>query len=373
MAVLKDIGLAVLLSTAIGCGKPAAVTEPQEAAEAAPDIDGGLTWINSPELKLAELHGKVVLLDFFEYSCVNCIRTIPYRLEWQKRYGLKGLVTIGIHTPQYGFSMDPSYVYAGVKRLGITYPVVVDSNFKIADAYQNRFWPRLFLVDQRGKLRFQHTGEGAYQETELMIQKLLAEIDPTQKFPEPLPPVRAIDKPGVVCYPITPELYLGRTRGQLGNTEAATTNAVITFHLPSELNEGRIYVSGDWANQSEYMRHVGDKDDLADCLVLKYRAVEVNVVMKPEDIYWQQVFVTQDGKPLRGGSAGEDVKFDEQGRSYVEVRSPRMYNLIANQPYGAYELHLCVQGKGLSVYSFSFGTCEIPQNVDKLRSAKEAS
>ena len=372
MAALNNMGMAVLLAAAVGCGK-AIVTERQETLERAPEIDGGLTWINSSELKLAGLLGKVVLLDFFEYSCVNCIRTIPYRLEWQKRYGPRGLVTIGIHTPQYGFSMDPSYVYAGVKRLGITYPVVVDSNFKIADAYQNRFWPRLFLVDRNGKLRFQHTGEGAYQETELMVQKLLAEIDPAQKFPEPLPPVRAIDKPGVVCYPITPELYLGRTRGQLGNTEGASTNAVITLRLPSRLDEGRIYVSGDWANQSEYMRHVGDKDDLTDCLVLKYRAVEVNVVMKPEDIYWLQVYVTQDGNSLRPENAGDNVKFDDQGRSYVEVRSPRMYNLIANQPYGAYELHLCVQGKGLSVYSFSFGTCEIPQNVDKLRAVKEAS
>jgi hypothetical protein len=106
---------------------------------------------------------------------------------------------------------------------------------------------------------------------------------------------------------------------------------------------------------------------------LKYRAVELNVVMKPEEIYWMKVFVKQDGTWLPREIAGEDIKYDDMGRSYVEARAPRMYNLVAGQPYGTYELELHVEGKGLSVYSFSFGTCEMPQNADKLRRIKETS
>ncbi len=371
MTRAKQAGVLLLLLAVAGCGKN--VATPEEPEKIAPELDGGLTWINSSALKLADLRGKVVLLDFFEYSCVNCIRTFPYLKEWQKRYAPDGLVIIGVHTPQYGFSMDPAHVYAGIQRLGLTFPIVVDSDSKIADDYQNRFWPRVFLIDQDGRISYEHTGEGGYAETEQTIQQLLGRTNPGVKFPPVMPPLRAIDKAGASCYPITAELYLGRLRGRLGNPEGASTNAVVAFHLPEQREEGRAYAAGDWSNQSEYLRHANDKDGLVDFVALKYRAVEVNVVMKPEDIYWLQVFVKQDGNWLSKDNAGEDVKFDDQGRSYVEVKSPRMYNLIASQPYGAYELRLYVEGKGLSVYSFSFGTCEIPQNNDKLRPDKETS
>jgi thiol-disulfide isomerase/thioredoxin len=335
-------------------------------ARPAPELTGSLTWLNSTPLRIADLRGKVVLLVFFEYSCVNCIRTFPYVQEWEKRYTGDGLIVIGIHTPQYGFSMDPQNVFSGVKRLGVTFPIAVDSDSHIAEAYDNRFSPRVFLIDKGGRIRFDHTGEGAYAETELTIQKLLHEIDPAKNFPAPMGPVRDIDKPGAVCYLITPELYLGQTRGHLGNAENILSNGLGLLAIPEKRDEGRIYASGAWANESEYLRHTRDTDQPEDFISLRYRATEVNVVMKPEDVYWLRVFVKQDGLWLPKGAAGEDIKYDEQGRSYIEVKSPRMYNLIGRQPYGAYELQLIVQSRGLSIYSFSFGTCEIPKNVGSL-------
>jgi thiol-disulfide isomerase/thioredoxin len=342
----------------LGCKPPA--TSPVDTGKPAPELDGGLTWLNSSPIKLADERRKVVLLDFFEYSCVNCIRTFPYLQEWQKRYADDGLVVIGVHTPQYGFSMDPQNVFAGIKRLGVTFPVVVDSNFHIADAYGNRFWPRVFLIDKAGRIRFDHTGEGAYAETELMIQKLLQEINPTKKFPVPMPPVRDTDKPGAVCYPTTTETYLGQTRGQLGDEGKALSNNVAMFALPDKREEGKVYASGEWANRSEYFRHTRDTEEPQDFISLRYRATEVNVVMKPEDVYWLRVFLKQDGDWLKREIAGDDIKYDEKGRSYVEAKSARMYNLIGKQPYGSYEIQLIVQSRGLSVYSFSFGTCEMP-------------
>ncbi len=348
----------------LGCHRSA--TTARVDGRTAPELNGSLTWLNSTPLRLADLRGKVVLLDFFEYSCVNCIRTFPYIQEWEKRYAGDGLVVIGIHTPQYGFSMDPRNVFAGVERLRVTFPIAVDSDSRIARAYDNRFSPRVFLVDKDGRIRFDHTGEGAYQETELTIQQLLHEINPINNFPAPMRPVRDIDRAGAVCYPITPELYLGQTRGRLGNVENVLSNGPALLAIPEKREEGRIYASGAWANQSEYLRHTRDTDQPEDFISLRYRATEVNVVMKPEDIYWLRAFVKQDGAWLRREIAGEDIKYDDQERSYVEVRSPRMYNLIGRQPYGSYELELIVQSRGLSAYSFSFGTCEMPKNGGNL-------
>jgi len=364
----KQVFVILFAASVLGCQRRA--TTGLASEKQAPELNGSLTWLNSTPLRLADLRGKVVLLEFFEYSCVNCIRTFPYIQEWGKRYAGDGLVVIGIHSPQYDFSMDPQNVFAGVTRLGFAFPIAVDSDSRIAKAYDNRFSPRIFLIDKGGRIRFDHTGEGAYAKTELMIQKLLAEINPPKAFPVPMEPVRGFDKPGAVCYPITPELYLGRTRGQLGN---ASTNAAVLLALPDKRNEGRIYASGAWANQSEYLRHTRDTDEPQDFITLRYRATEVNVVMKPEDVYWLRVFVKQDGAWLKKEIAGEDVKYDEQGRSYVEARSPRMYNLIRRQGYGLYDLQLIVQSRGLSVYSFSFGTCEIPKNEASLTKDRKPS
>lgn len=279
--IVRTLCLVILSAGLPGCG----MFSRQENEESfAPELDGALTWINSTPLRLQELRGKVVLLDFFEYSCVNCIRTFPYLKEWQRRYGDHGLVIIGVHSPQYGFSMDPLHVNAGVKRFGLTYPVAVDSNLKIAEAYQNRFWPHKILIDRAGHVRYEHTGEGAYAETERMIQQLLHEIDRFKTFPPPMSPLRDIDKPGVVCYPITPELYLGLTRGKLGNAVDVKTNGPVVYEMPEQPEEGRVYAAGEWENQSEYLRHTRDTDDLIDFIALRYRATEVNVVAQPEEI-----------------------------------------------------------------------------------------
>lgn len=367
----KQVFIVIFAAAVLGCHR--SVTTTPAGGRLAPELNGSLTWLNSTSLRLADLRGKVVLLDFFEYSCVNCIRTFPYIQEWEKRYASDGLVVIGIHTPQYAFSMDPRNVFAGVERLGITFPVAVDSDSRIAQAYDNRFSPRVFLVDKNGRIRFDHTGEGAYTETELTIQELLHEIDPTNKFPAPMEPLRGIDKPGAVCYPIAPELYLGQMRGRLGNAERGLSNGQASFTIPKKRDEGRIYASGAWDDQSEYLRHTRDTDQPEDFVSLRCRATEVNVVMKPEDIYWLRVFVKQDGLWLPKKAAGEDIKYDESGRSYVEVKSPRMYNLIGRQPYGTYDFQIIVQSRGLSVYSFSFGTCEIPKNVGSLTTDRRSS
>lgn len=375
----QRLWLAATLALLLGCGQaeqtPTRATPamPSLVGQPAPKMEGALTWLNSPELTAASLSGKVALIEFFDYSCVNCIRTYPYMLEWSRRYAPLGLQVIGVHSPQYEFEMDPNNVRKSVQRYGLTYPIAIDSYLKLAAAYNNRYWPRLFVIDRAGVIRFDHTGEGGYADAEQMIQTLLRDADPGVKLPPLLPPIHDSDKPGAVCYPMTPELYVGRARGNLANPEAALTNAMIHFEPPATHEEGKIVAAGDWTVRDEYMRHAVDKDDLSDFLTLKYRAIEFNVVMKPESIYWMQVFVDQDGKPVPRANAGSDVTYDENGRSYIKVDEARMYNITSKQPFGVHEIRLSVRGKGLSVYSFSFGTCAMSPDGDTLKATKESS
>jgi len=361
----SNLVLLFLAIAMLGCGgsTPVPVKDVGLVGKAAPELAEALTWVNSAPLRLAELRGKVVVLQFFEYSSMNCLRTFPYLKEWQRRYEGRGLKTVMVHSPQYGFSMDPKYVFAGTSRLGLAFPIAVDSELKIAQAYEHRLWPRTLVVDREGIVRFDHSGEGGYTEAELTIQKLLGVQQPTMS------PVRSSDKPGATCYRITDGLNLGQTHGKLGNIGVAEKTGPVTMRLPGTLTEGAVFAAGEWANEEEYLRHTRDADPMEDCVALKYRATEVNVVMKPEGIYWLQVFVQQGGRWLPKQIAGEDVQYDAEGRSFVKVNMPRLYNLIAQQSYGTYELRLYVSGKGLSVYSFSFGTCEVSRDEKDLVSS----
>ena len=365
-------GLALALVGLLGCDRRDAASS-SASRRPAPELEGALTWLNSPPLTLAELRGKVVLLYFFDYNCVNCLRTLPYLQEWERRYARQGLSIIGVHTPQYDFSTDPRNVIAAVRRLHLTQPILVDSNFRVSGAYTNRFWPHQYLIDKEGRIGFDHVGEGDYGELESRIQQLLREVNPAAEFPGPMRPLRGFDKPGAICYPITPEMFLGRLRGRLANEAPARTNGTMLVTLPAQLAENQVYAVGEWKIESEYLRHTRDSEGLTDFVVAVYRATDANVVMKPEDVYWMKVFVKQDGQWLRKEIAGSDVAFDEQGCSYVRVDTPRMYNLVAGQPYGTHELRLFPRTRGLSVYSFSFGTCEIPADVRKLQQARSPS
>ncbi|MEI8063260.1 MAG: redoxin family protein [Verrucomicrobiota bacterium] len=367
--------LAVILILITGCNRPATpatgvIAVSPLVGKPAPSLDGALVWLNSEELTLDNLRGKVVLLHFFDYSCLNNIHTYPYLLEWKRRYTPLGLQVIGIHSPEFDFGLLPSNVQDGVNRAGLTHPIAVDSDLKITGAYHNRYWPRLLLLDKAGIVSFDHTGEGKYAEAEFILQKLLRELNPQAQLPPVMAPVHDFDRTNAVCYVVTPGLYLGRARGDFGNHEAASTNAIITFHLPAERDYGVVYAQGDWSIHDEYMRHAVDQDDLTDCLTLRYQASDLNVVMKPEDVYWLKVFVEQDGQPIPKDYAGTDISYDADDRSFVKVDRARLYNLTHRQPHQSHEVRLSMRGKGLSVYGFSFGTSAIPKDAAQFRQLK---
>ncbi len=320
-------------------------------------FDGGAGWINSPALTPAQLQGKVVLVDFWEYTCINCLRTLPYLREWYRRYHDKGLVIVGVHTPEFHFSGERANVVAATKRLGVEWPVVLDDQFTIWKRYGNSIWPHEYLYDQNGKLVDSVEGEGAYQQTEAKIQSLLKSTNPKLSFPPvmALLPADSYDKPGAVCYPKTAEILIDTT--PIANASAFNDPSRDTNYADTAKGhaDGKIYLQGFWHATPQAVVSGGTNGQLA----LRYHAIQVMAVMKPEEGSPVRVDVTQDGKAIARSDAGTDIHYDGND-SYVLVDTPRSYDLVMNAHYGQHDLRLSPQRYGAGIYDFAFESCEVP-------------
>jgi thiol-disulfide isomerase/thioredoxin len=331
----------------------------------APEI--GRVWLNSPPLSFRQLRGRVVLVDFWDYTCLNCIRTLPYVQAWHERYREKNLTVIGVHTPEFTFAQYESNVERGIREFGLTYPVVVDSNREIWKAFANRYWPTKYLLDKDGYLRYGHFGEGGYGECEQVIQELIHEIDPGVALPEIMEPLREEDHPGAVCYRPSGELYLGHRRGRIGNEGGFKEDEVADYEFDGKLEENLFYASGRWASTGEYFEAAGEGPHI---LKLKYEASAVNLVMAAPRGASAVVQVLQDGRPLARSQATKDIRFRNSGgtsESCVVVDSARMYALVDNHEFGEHELEL-VCDPGIAAFAFTFTGC-----VDPVASALHAT
>ena len=322
---------------------------------AAPEF--GRVWINSGELTLADLRGRVALIDFWDYTCVNCLRTLPYLVEWDQRYREKGLTIVGVHAPEFSFARTAEHVRKAVERLGIHYAVVLDNDYQIWRAFANQYWPAKYLIDADGFLRYMHFGEGFYQETEEAIQAVLRERDAAVKLPPVMAPVRDTDQPNARCYRVTPELYLGYRRGKLGNAGGFQQDKVARYELPKMLEPEVVYAQGGWRAGAEQIESAATDTGERACLALVYAAKELNLVMAPNGQPEYRLWIGQDGRPLAREDAGHDVEFDEDGRSFARINAPRMYNLIRNAKFDPRRLELATAGTGLGLYAFTFVTC----------------
>lgn len=323
----------------------------------APEI--GRVWLNSPCLSFRQLRGRVVLIDFWDYTCVNCIRTLPYVQAWHERYRDKGLTVIGVHTPEFTFAQYETNVERAVRDFGLEYPIVVDSNYEIWKLFACRCWPTKYLIDRDGYLRFAQFGEGAYGEFEQAIQELLHEIDSRLELPEIMTPLRDEDRPGARCYRASPELYLGHARGKIGNPGGFREDAITSYSWSGQPEEGVFYATGDWASTSEYMESAGDGEHR---IILKYSARGVNLVMASPRAPSCDVTVLHDGAALTPRQATTDTRFrhvGEKEQSYVLVTGARMYTLVDNADFGSHTLELICPA-GLALFAFTFTSCIDP-------------
>lgn len=319
-------------------------------------------WINSAPLFMKELGGKVVLVDIWDYTCVNCIRTLPYIEAWYERYKDKGLVIIGVHTPEFAFARERANVEEAVRRFGIKYPVVMDNDYEIWSSYANSYWPRKYLIDKNGYIRYDHAGEGGYEETERKIQELLKQINPDIELASIAKDTSENNSSGGitggVCFPMTPELYLGYERGRLGNREGYKPGRIVDYKAPDSLVDGYVYARGAWRNEPEAMIHSRVTEQPEDYIAIRFHATEVNAVIKPERGGDYRVYVKQDGKWVKPEDGGYDLKFTDKGESYIEIVEPRMYRIVSNVEYGAHTLELSSASDGFGIYAFTFGACK---------------
>jgi thiol-disulfide isomerase/thioredoxin len=323
----------------------------------APEI--GRVWMNSAPLSFRQLRGRVVLVDFWDYTCVNCIRTLPYVQAWHERYRDQGLTVIGVHTPEFTFAQYESNVDRGIREFGLTYPVVVDSNREIWKSFANRYWPTKYLLDKDGYLRFCHFGEGGYGECEQGLQELIHEIDPGLQLPGIMEPLREEDHPGAVCYRPSGELYLGHARGRIGNEGGLKEDQVADYEFAGEMEENFFYGTGRWASTVEYFEAA---EAGPHSLKLKYEASAVNLVMASPRGLSTEVRILQDGKPLSRNQGTKDIRFRSAGsggESYIVVDAARMYFLVDNQEFGEHELEL-VCSPGVAAFAFTFIGCMDP-------------
>jgi thiol-disulfide isomerase/thioredoxin len=323
---------------------------------AIPSFAGNSGWLNTAPLTAADLRGKIVLVDFWEYTCVNCLRTLPYLRNWYAKYHDAGFTIVGVHSPEFAFAGESQNVAAAAKRLEVTWPVVLDDNFNLWKRYRNDGWPHEYLYDRNGNLVDSVSGEGHYPETEAKIQALVRQSDSNAKLPPimALLPQDSYDKPGAVCYPITPEIVLERTR--VANATALNRGSQETNYIddPSAHRDGSIYLQGYWRGTPEAMISASSDG----YLILPYRAIQVVSVMKPDAGGSTRVDVSQDGRPIARAEAGSDLRYDAGGASYVAVDAPRAYELVNNARYAQHELKLAPQRYGVGVYSFAFESCE---------------
>lgn len=318
-------------------------------------------WINAEPHLVDKLKGNVVLVDFWEYTCVNCIRTFPYLKEWHRRYADKGLIILGVHAPEFVFGKKRENVEQAMRESGLTYPTVMDNDYVLWTIFGNRYWPAKYLFDKNGILRYSHYGEGSYGDTEAMIQKLLLERDASLTFPPLMEPIRAEDKPGAVCYRPTPETYLGYGRGRIGNVEGFREDQIVMYTDPHRYESDRYYLVGRWYNSPESVRLASQHGEPGS-IVINYEAAEVNLVIHPETETGFRVYVDQDGKPVEQASRGADVRTESDGRTYLLIDTPRMYNIISNVLFDRHVLRLTTTSNSFSAYAFTFTTmCVEPE------------
>ena len=304
-------------------------------------------FINGDNITIGGLIGKdVILVDFWTYSCINCVRTIPYLNMWYAKYHPLGLEIVGVHSPEFQFEHDINNVREAVRKYDIQYPVVLDNDHATWAAYGNLYWPEDYLIDIDGFIVSRHIGEGDYDTIETEIQGLLRERAEALGIQVTIPNTTGV--PGDVI-PVnfpevgSPETYFGAARNQyLGNGQNSATG-LQTLAIPATVHANELYLTGTWNFTDQYAETTG----LA-TILYEYNAKNVYLVASAGNV--TAVTVLLDGKPVPATVAGPDVS-----GSVATVRDERLYSLIMGSEYGEHTLGLDIPGPGLRAYTFTFG------------------
>jgi thiol-disulfide isomerase/thioredoxin len=307
-------------------------------------------WLNSPPLTASALRGKVLLIDFWTYTCINWLRTLPYVRAWDAKYRNRGLVVVGIHAPEFAFEKNRNNVHWAVKDMRIDYPVAVDNEHVIWGAFNNEYWPALYFIDAQGRARHHHFGEGAYQQSEMIIQRLLTEAG-VGGIGDDLVSVdaRGIEAPADWGSLKSPENYLGYERTEnFASPGGVHSEKSHMYDLPARLRLNEWALSGDWTVKKATASLTGASGGIA----YRFHARDLNLVMGPAAPGTSVRFrVLIDGQPP-GPAQGIDV--DEQG--YGTATEQRLYQLIRQpKPIADRQFQIEFLGPGVEAFAFTFG------------------
>lgn len=288
----------------------------------APEFTNIAKWLNSDPLTMQELRGKVVLIDFWTYSCINCIRTLPYVTGWHEKYKDNGLVVVGVHTPEFAFEKDTGNVQTATKRHGIDYPIAQDNDFGTWRAYNNRYWPAHYLIDQNGKIVYTHFGEGKYQETEQAIQQLLGMGDQNE-----------MADTSVSRYVKTPEIYFGLSRLELLSKNQQALPTMQQYNFPSELQLNNFSLEGKWSFGEESASLNGGTGKI----MLNFYSQDVHMVAQSRSEATVKIYI------------------DQELTKTVKVKDSGLYTLFEGPNSKQRMLRLEIEGVGFEAFTFTFG------------------
>jgi len=315
-----------------------------------PGFDGATGWLNSQSLTAADLRGKVVLVDFWTYTCINWLRTLGYVRAWAEKYEDRGLIVVGVHTPEFPFEHDVENVRQAAADMNVGYPVALDSDYAIWRAFSNRYWPAVYIADAQGRIRHHHFGEGAYEECERIIQRLLGETGSGSVADDLVSDTgegfeAQADWPNLK----TPETYLGYEQGQtFASPGGAGLDEPRTYYLPDPLKLNRWALAGDWTIE----RGASILNGADGRIAFRFHARDVHLVMGPTERGTSVPFlVLLDGDPP-GAAHGLDV--DEEGRGTLVEQ--RLHQLI-RQPRSITDrvFEISFLAPGVEAYAFTFG------------------
>jgi cytochrome c biogenesis protein CcdA/thiol-disulfide isomerase/thioredoxin len=322
-------------------GLPGVKTPKLPVLGQAPEFRNTQRWFNSPPLTMASLRGRVVLVDFWTYTCINCLRTLPYVKAWDERYRSRGLTIVGVHTPEFAFEKNASNVQQAIDDKGLRYPVVQDNDYGTWNAFTNQAWPAKYLIDARGRVRLVHLGEGEYEQTEAAIRALLAEAG-RGRLGAAAKPKGTILTSGAKA---TPETYLGSARAQ-GFSPVGPTDGTRDYRAlrGDKLPQNVFSLGGRWRIDAESARAVRDAS-----ITARVVGTAVYLVLSSQGDRPRRVHVRLDGRPISAADAGSDVR-----DGVVTVRGQRLYSLVDVGKVAEHVLTLRLD-PGVSGYAFTFG------------------
>ncbi|OGE32281.1 hypothetical protein A3C59_03935 [Candidatus Daviesbacteria bacterium RIFCSPHIGHO2_02_FULL_36_13] len=293
----------------------------------APELIPGGAWFNSDPITLEQLKGKVVIIDFWTYACINCQRTFPYLRSWYEKYKDQGLVIIGVHSPEFEFEKSEKNLAQAIKDFNLPYPIVADNDFATWRAYNNRYWPAKYFIDKDGYIRYTHFGEGDYDESEKVIQELLKEIGAENVS-------AVINNPEYQVYAKTPEIYLGYSRiANFASPETILKDGLLAYTKPLKLADNKFAFEGSWNVMEEYANPMqGSK------LLLNFDSKEVFLVARP-----------------KSGTSKIKVYLDEKLQDTIIVDADKLYKLINLESPGRHLLRLEFEDSIIELFAFTFG------------------